>query len=145
MPKEQIPAGWYLAKTDPETYSIDDLQRERQTVWDGVTNPQAVAVIRTMRPRDRVFIYHSGGISSVVGIAIVKSMPRDDPKNPHSATVELQFAARIDPPVTLAELRQSGKFNDWALIRQGRLSTMAAPPSFAAWMRDRYPELKALT
>jgi len=144
MAKARIPTKWYLAKTDPETYSIDDLERERQTVWDGVTNAQAVAAIRAMRPRDRVFIYHSGGISSVVGIAIVKSMPRDDPKNPRSMTVEMQFAARIDPPVTLAEIRESGKFNDWALIRQGRLSTMAAPQAFAAWMRNRYPELKAL-
>jgi predicted RNA-binding protein with PUA-like domain len=59
--------NYFLAKTDPDTYSIDDLEREQTTVWDGVTNPQAVRVIRTMRPGDRVFIYHSGGMSSVVG------------------------------------------------------------------------------
>ena len=52
---------YFLAKTDPETYSLDDLQREKKTVWDGVTNPQAVRAIREMRPQDRVFIYHSGG------------------------------------------------------------------------------------
>ena len=49
------PAGW-IFKTDPETYSIDDLEREKQTVWDGVTNPQAVRAIREMRPGDRVFV-----------------------------------------------------------------------------------------
>src|SRR5439155_10147716 len=112
---------YFLAKTDPETYSIDDLEREKKTIWDGVTNPQAVRAIREMRPGDRVFVYHSGGISGIVGLADVRSEPRDDPKNSKSAVVELQFAARLDPPTTLAEIKQSGKFEDWALVRQGRL------------------------
>jgi predicted RNA-binding protein with PUA-like domain len=134
--------NYFLAKTEPGTYSIDDLEREQRTVWDGVTNAQAVRVIRGMRPGDRVFIYHSGGISSVVGIAVVRSEPRDDPKNPKSAVVELEFAGRLEPPVTLAEIKQSGKFDDWALVRQGRLSTMAVPEKFVAWMRERYPKAK---
>jgi len=130
---------YFLAKTDPETYSIDDLEREKRTVWDGVTNPQAVRAIRDMRPGDRVFIYHSGGVSSVVGMALVQSEPRDDPKNAKSAVVDLEFAGRLNPPVTLAEIKQSKQFDDWALVRQGRLSTMAAPEEFSAWMRKRYP------
>jgi predicted RNA-binding protein with PUA-like domain len=134
--------NYFLAKTDPETYSIDDLARDKQTVWDGVTNAQAVRVIREMRPGDRVFIYHSGGVSSVLGMAVVRSEPRDDPKNPKSAVVDLEFAGRLDPPVTLAEIKQSKQFDDWALVRQGRLSTMAAPEKFAAWMRKRYPKAK---
>jgi predicted RNA-binding protein with PUA-like domain len=132
--------NYFLAKTDPETYSIDDLEREKRTAWDGVTNAQAVRAIREMRPGDRVFIYHSGGASSVVGTSVVKSEPRDDPKNPRSAVVDLEFAERLEPPVTLAEIKQSGKFGDWALVRQGRLSTMAAPEKFVAWMRERYPK-----
>jgi len=131
--------NYFLAKTDPETYSIEDFERERRTVWNGVTNAQAVRAIREMRPGDRVFIYHSGGASSVVGIAVVKSQPRDDAANPKSALVEVEFAGRLEPPVTLAEIKQSGKFDDWSLVRQGRLSTMAAPKKFVAWMRDRYP------
>ena len=134
--------NYFLAKTEPGTYSIDDLEREKRTSWDGVTNPQAVRAIREMRPGDRVFIYHSGGVSSVVGLAGVASEPRNDPKNAKSAVVDLEFAARIDPPATLAEIKQSGKFNDWALVRQGRLSTMAAPEKFVAWMRERYPHAK---
>jgi len=133
---------YFLAKTEPGTYSIDDLEREKRTAWDGVTNPQAVRAIREMRPGDRVFIYHSGGVSSVVGFATVASEPRDDPKNAKSAVVDLEFAGRIDPPATLAEIKQSGKFNDWALVRQGRLSTMAAPEKFVAWMRERCPAAK---
>ncbi len=134
--------NYFLAKTDPQTYSLDDLERAQRTVWDGVTNAQAVRVIREMRPGDRVFIYHSGGVSSVVGISVVRSQPRDDPKNPKSAVVDLEFAGCLEPPVTLAEIKQSRKFDDWALVRQGRLSTMAAPEKFAAWMRERYPKAK---
>ena len=134
--------NWFLAKTDPDTYSIDDLQREKKTVWDGVTNPQAVRTIREMRPGDRVFVYHSGGVSGVVGLATVRSEPRDDPKNPKSAVVELEYNGRVDPPTTLAEIKGSGLFNDWALVRQGRLSTMSAPNAFVEWMRKRHPKTK---
>ncbi|HKE21116.1 MAG TPA: EVE domain-containing protein [Bryobacteraceae bacterium] len=130
--------AWFLAKTDPETYSIDDLERERKTTWDGVTNPQAVRAIRSMKPGDRVFIYHSGGVSGVVGLATIRSAPRDDPKNPKSAVVDLEYGGRLDPPTPLAEIKQSKKFDDWALVRQGRLSTMAAPETFVEWMRGKY-------
>jgi predicted RNA-binding protein with PUA-like domain len=133
---------YFLAKTEPGTYSIDDLERDKRTTWDGVINAQAVRAIREMRPGDRVFIYHSGGVSSVVGISVVRSEPRDDPKNLKSAVVELEFAGRLEPPVTLAEIKQSKKFDDWALVRQGRLSTMAVPEKFVNWMRDRYPTAK---
>jgi predicted RNA-binding protein with PUA-like domain len=134
--------SYFLAKTDPDTYSIDDLEREHKTAWDGVTNPQAVRTIREMRPGDRIFLYHSGGMSAVVGMATVRSESRPDPKNPKSAVVDLEFAGRLDPPVTLAEIKQSKQFDDWALVRQGRLSTMAAPEKFVVWMRKRYPKAR---
>jgi predicted RNA-binding protein with PUA-like domain len=134
--------SYFLAKTDPETYSIDQLEREKNTVWDGVTNPQAVRAIKEMRPGDHVFIYHSGGNSGVVGMAIVRSEGRPDPKNPKSAVAEFEFAGRLDPPTTLAEIKQSGHFADWALVRQSRLSTMPAPEKFVEWMRKRYPKAK---
>jgi predicted RNA-binding protein with PUA-like domain len=133
---------YFLAKTDPETYSLDDLEREKTTAWDGVTNPQAVRTIREMRPHDRVFIYHSGGESAIVGLAVARSDPRDDPKNPKSAVVDLEFQERLNPPTTLHEIKQSRKFDDWALVRQGRLSTMAAPEKFVEWIRARYPGVK---
>ena len=132
----------FLAKTDPETYSLKDLERDKRTVWDGVTNPQAVRAIREMRPGDKVFIYHSGGLSAVVGLARVTSESRADPKNPKSAVVDLEFLGRIEPPVSLAEIKQSKLFDDWALVRQGRLSTMAAPEEFVEWMRKKYPKAK---
>jgi predicted RNA-binding protein with PUA-like domain len=103
-----------------------------------VTNPQAVKAIRAMKPGDRVFFYHSGGASAVVGIANVLSEGRDHPGNPKSAVVDLAYVGRLDPPTSLAEVKQSGKFDDWALVRQPRLSTMEAPATFVEWMRARY-------
>jgi predicted RNA-binding protein with PUA-like domain len=133
---------YFLAKTDPETYSIDQLEKEKRTSWDGVNNPQAVRAIREMQPGDKVFIYHSGGLSAVVGLAKVASEPKDDPKNPKSAVADFEYLGRIDPPVTLAEIKQSKLFDDWALVRQGRLSTMAAPEKFVEWMRKKNPKAK---
>jgi predicted RNA-binding protein with PUA-like domain len=139
--------SYFLAKTDPETYSIDQLEKEKRTTWDGVNNPQAVRAIREMRPGDKVFIYHSGGKSgggnsAVVGLAKVVSEGRPDPKNPKSAVADFEFIGRIEPPVTLAEIKQSKLFDDWALVRQGRLSTMLAPPEFVEWMRKKNPKAK---
>jgi predicted RNA-binding protein with PUA-like domain len=132
---------YYLAKTDPETYSIDDLERERRTVWDGVKNPQALRAIAAMRPGDRVFVYHSMDKAAIVGLAKVISEPRRDPQNPKLTVVELEFVDRVDPPVFLQEIKESGKFDDWSLVRQSRLSTMAAPEKFVEWMRKRYAKI----
>jgi len=128
---------YFLAKTDPETYSIDQFEREKKTVWDGVKNPQALRAISEMRPGDRVFLYHSGGDAAVVGLVKVVSEPRPDPKNPKLTVINLEFLSRLEPPTTLHEIKESGLFSDWALVRQGRLSTMAAPESFVTWMKKR--------
>jgi predicted RNA-binding protein with PUA-like domain len=133
---------YFLAKTDPETYSIDQLQRDRKTTWDGVTNAQAVRAIQQMRPKDRAFIYHSMGSPAIVGLAKVISEPRPDPQNPKSTVVDLEFLSRLEPPTTLAEIKASQLFDEWALVRQSRLSTMAAPDSFVEWMKARYPGVR---
>ncbi|MEI9813568.1 MAG: EVE domain-containing protein [Acidobacteriota bacterium] len=129
-----------MAKTEPSTFSIDDLERDQYTVWDGVTNAQAVKAILAMRKGDKVFIYHSGGVSAIVGLATVKADGRPDPKNPKSAVADFQFAAKLDPPTTLADVKTSKLFEDFALVRQSRLSTMAVPEGFVAWVRKRYPK-----
>lgn len=130
---------FFLAKTDPDTYPIDTFAREQKTTWDGVTNAQAVKTIRQMQPGDLVFLYHSGGESAVCGLAKVISESRDDPRNLKSAVVDMQFLRRLDPPTTLAEIKESHLFDDWSLVRQSRLSTMEAPQTFVNWIRKRYP------
>ena len=78
---ERVPGHltYFLAKTDPETYALDQLQRDGQTVWDGVRNAQAVRAIREMKSGDRVFIYHSMGDAAIVGVADIVGDGRDDP------------------------------------------------------------------
>jgi len=129
---------FFLAKTDPDTYSIGRFEQERKTVWDGVSNAQAVRAIRQMRPGDRVFVYHSGGESAIVALAQVLTEPRDDPHNPKSAVVDLEFLWRLEPATTLSEVKKSGLFDQWSLVRQSRLSTMGAPVEFVDWMELRY-------
>ena len=132
---------YFLAKTEPGSYSIDQLERDQTTLWDGVKNPQAVRAIREMKPGNVIFIYHSGGQSAIVGWARVASEARPDPKQPKSVVVEIKYGGRIDPPVTLAEIKQSNLFADWALVRQGRLSTMPVPAEFVTWIRKLRPGL----
>lgn len=132
--------AYYLAKSEPSTYSISDLQRDGKTVWDGVRNPQAVKTILGMQPGDIVLIYHSGGESAIVGWARVTAAGRPDPKDPKSGVMDLEFGGLLDPPTTLKEIKAESQFADFALVRQGRLSTMACPAGFITWLRRRYPK-----
>lgn len=141
---ERVPSrpGYFLAKTDPETYDISQLERDGRTIWDGVRNPQALRAIRDMKTGDRVFIYHSMSVAAIVGVADVIADGRPDPNNPKLAVADFRFRCRIEPPVTLREIKESGQFDDWALVRQSRLSTMAVPDKFVRWMRSTRPGVK---
>jgi predicted RNA-binding protein with PUA-like domain len=101
-----------------------------------------VRAIREMHPGDRVFIYHSQGDAAVVGLAKVASEPRPDPHDAKLTVVDFEFGGRLEPPTTLRQIKDSGLFADWALVRQGRLSTMSAPDAFVQWIRGRYPKVK---
>jgi predicted RNA-binding protein with PUA-like domain len=129
--------AYFLAKTDPETYSAEQLAKDGRTVWDGVRNPQALRAIRAMKSGDRVFIYHSMGDAAIVAVADVVENGRPDPANPKLAVADFRYRCPIDPPVTLREIKESGLFADWALVRQSRLSTMEAPPEFVKWIRAK--------
>ncbi|CAA9579274.1 MAG: hypothetical protein AVDCRST_MAG18-2926 [uncultured Thermomicrobiales bacterium] len=129
---------YFLAKTEPQVYSIAELERDGQTVWDGVKNAQAVAVIRTMQPGDIVLIYHSGGASAIVGVAEVVSEPRPDPQEAKSWVVDVRYRGRVEPAVTLRQVKESGKFAEFNLVRHSRLSTMAAPQAFIDWLRSEH-------
>ena len=129
--------AYFLAKTDPKTYSIEDLEREKTTVWDGVRNAAALLAIRAMHPGDEVLIYHSQGEAAIVGLAQVVSEPRPDPNDPKSWVVDITFVRRFTQPITLHEIKESHLFDDWALVRQGRLSTMSVPQNVLVWLEEK--------
>ena len=111
----------YLLKTEPSTYSFADLQREKTTVWDGVSNPVALKYLRGMKPGERLVIYHTGDEKSAVGTANVVSVDVSDERNPQ---VKIKVGKMLGKPVTLAEVKASDVFSESPLVRQGRLSVV---------------------
>ncbi|HEX4036698.1 MAG TPA: EVE domain-containing protein [Acidobacteriaceae bacterium] len=121
----------YLLKTEPETYSVDDLAREGETVWDGVRNPVALRVLGGMKPGEMAVIYHTGDEKRTVGLAKVISVDAKDPKNP---LVRLKFVRRTKTPRTLAEIKAHSIFANSPLVRQGRLSVVPLSEAQYAWL-----------
>lgn len=121
----------YLLKTEPSVYSFADLQREKATIWDGVTNPVAVRNLRGMKPGERLVIYHTGDEKSAVGTAAVVSVDTSDPKVP---VVKIKAEKAIGSPKTLAEIKQEKLFADSALVRQGRLSVVPLTAAQFKWL-----------
>ncbi len=129
--------NYFLVKTDPDTYSVDDFESEGVTVWDGVHNNAALLFMQQMKPGDRVYVYESMTTKSIVALAEVLDEPRknqDDPRR--SIIVSLKFIKRL-PAVTLAEMKADPKLADFALIKQSRLSVMPVPPFAQAWIANR--------
>ncbi len=110
-----------LLKTEPSTYAFADLVKEKTTVWDGVSNPQAVKHLREMKKGDRLVIYHTGDEKAAVGLATVEAVDAADPKNPR---VTVRAGAAIAPPVKLAAIKASPLFKDSPLVTMGRLSVV---------------------
>jgi len=111
----------YLLKTEPSVYSFAQLEREKTTIWDGVTNPVALKNLRAMKPGERLVIYHTGDEKSAVGTASVVSVDATDPKTPQ---VKIKAGKPIAKPVTLAEVKAHKLFSESPLVRQGRLSVV---------------------
>lgn len=129
---------YYLAKTDPETYSIEDLEKEGTTTWNGVSNPTAVQFLKKMEKGDRVFIYHSQGQTTIVGLAEVVGNSRPDPKNSRSWLVDFKHIKTYsEPRVNLKQIKETGKFDDFKLVRISRLSTMDVPEDFVEWLKKQ--------
>ena len=113
--------SYYLLKTESSVYSFANLQRDKQTQWDGVTNPTAVKNLRDMKPGDKLIIYHTGDEKAAVGTASVVSVTSTDPKKP---VVEIKAGKPIAKPITLAEIKSRKLFASSPLVRIGRLSVV---------------------
>ncbi len=125
--------NYWLVKTEPGTYSFDDLEREKTAVWDGVQNPVALRNLRAMHPGDQVLVYHTGDEKALVGWATVVSAPYADPKehDPNLTVIDLQAHRRLPQSVTLAQIKADRAFADLPIVRQGRLSV--SPVTAPQW------------
>ena len=121
----------YLLKTEPGVYSFADLQREGETVWDGVTNPAAVKFLRGMKPGDELVIYHTGDEKTAVGTGKVLNV---DTSNPSTPLVRIKAGKPVKQPHTLAEIKANKLFADSPLVSQGRLSVVPLTEAQHKWL-----------
>ena len=124
----------YLLKTEPDAYSFADLERDKETLWDGVTNPTAVKHLREMKLGDRLVIYHTGDERRAVGSATVTKVDATDPKVPK---VHIHTGKAIASPHTLQEIKASALFKDSPLVKQGRLSVVPLTEEQYSWLTGK--------
>ena len=125
---------YYLLKTESSVYSFADLQREKTTIWDGVTNPVAVRNLRNMQKGDKLVIYHTGDEKQAVGTATVESVDPADQKNPK---VKISVGKPLAKPTTLADMKANKLFAESPLLRQGRLSVVPLTQEQYEWLTNR--------
>jgi predicted RNA-binding protein with PUA-like domain len=121
----------FLLKTEPNKYSFDDLERDGETTWDGISNPQALLNLRSMKKGENLVIYHSNIGKAAVGLAKVVSVDATDPKNPQ---VRIKPVKRLKAEKTLADMRTSSVFKDSILFRQFRLSVVPLTDAQYDWL-----------
>ena len=113
--------AFFLFKTEPTVYSFDDFLRDKETVWDGVTNPTAVKHLREMKPGTKWIFYHTGDERTAVGTGTVLSVDPTDPKVP---IVRVKAGKRLKHPKSLQEIKGAELFANSPLIVIGRLSVV---------------------
>jgi predicted RNA-binding protein with PUA-like domain len=122
-------ARYYLAKTEPEEYSYDMLEKEGKTVWNGVKNPLAQKFIKQTKKGDLIFIYHTGKEKAIVGIGKIVSEPYQDESGLY--VVDIQPYKRLNKKLTLSEIKKMKEFQDFYLVKMPRLSVMEVPDDLA--------------
>jgi len=121
----------FLLKTEPDVYSFTDLQRDKETIWDGVTNSTAVMHLRGMKRCETLVLYHTGDEKRAVGTANVVSVDASDPKVP---LVRIKVGKAIAKPKTLAEIKANKLFAKSPLVRIGRLSVVPLTAEQWEWL-----------
>jgi predicted RNA-binding protein with PUA-like domain len=121
----------YLLKTEATAYSFADLERDGETIWDGVTNPTAVKNLRGMQAGDKLVIYHTGDERTAVGTATVVSVDASDPKVPK---VKIKVGKAVKKPRTLEEIKAQKLFADSPLVTIGRLSVVPLTAAQYEWL-----------
>ncbi len=116
--------AYWLAKSEPSTYSWDELVKEKQTCWSGVRNYAARLHLRSMKKGDEVFFYHSNEGTDIVGIAKVTKEFYQDPttRDERWVAVDLKPVKKLKHSVSLSQIKAEKKLTNMALVRLGRLS-----------------------
>jgi predicted RNA-binding protein with PUA-like domain len=132
--------NYYLAKSEPSAYSIEDFEKEGITKWDGVRNYAALIFLKQMEIGDKVLIYHSNGEAQIVGLGEVfaKAVKDETDERGISWYPVFRFVRSFPKTITvgLKEVKESGKFADFALVTQSRLSVMPVPFEFVKWLKN---------
>lgn len=123
--------AYFLMKTEPDVYSFDDFVRDKETVWDGVTNPTAVKNLREMKPGTKWIFYHTGDERTAVGTGTVESVDASNPKVP---VVKVKAGKRLKTPKTLAEIKAEKIFAQSPLVLIGRLSVVPLTEEQWDWL-----------
>jgi predicted RNA-binding protein with PUA-like domain len=117
--------NYFLAKSDPESYSFADLQKDGETLWDGVHNNAAILFIQQMKPGDLVYIYESMSTKAIVGLSEVCGEPFLNTADPRrSWAARLKYVKKYAKPLTLAQIKATPPLADFKLVRESRLSVM---------------------
>jgi len=114
-------AHW-LMKSEPGSYSWDDLLRDGETEWDGVRNPAARLHLKAMKPEDQALFYHSGDDKAAVGIMRIVRAAAPDPKDPNWVTVRVAPVRPLPRSVTLKAMKADPRLASLETLRQSRLS-----------------------
>jgi len=114
--------NYWLVKTEPETFSWDDLARDKKTVWDGVRNFQARSNLKAMKKDDIVFIYHTGDEKAIIGLAKIVKEAYPDPKDKEWVVVEMSADKKLKKTVSLAQIKSTKKLSNMVLVKASRLS-----------------------
>jgi predicted RNA-binding protein with PUA-like domain len=114
--------NYWLVKTEPETYSWEDLVKEKTGTWDGVRNFQARSHMKNMKKGDRVFIYHTGDEKSIIGTAKVVKEGYPEPKDKDWVAVDLSPEKKLKKSISLAQIKSDKRLKDMVLVRASRLS-----------------------
>ncbi|MEZ5831907.1 MAG: EVE domain-containing protein [Dongiaceae bacterium] len=122
--------NYWLMKSEPSSYSWDQLVKDKKTGWSGVRNHQASNNMRAMKVGDRVFFYHSNEGLAVVGIAEIAKTYYPDPtdKTERFGMVDIKPVMPFQTPVTMANIKKDPKLKDMVLVKNSRLSVQPVTP-----------------
>lgn len=127
--------NYWLLKTEPNTYSIADLEKDKKTSWDGVRNFQARNNLKLMKKGDLALIYHSGDERAIVGLAEVLVEHYPDPRDDSEkfVAVDVLYKEKFSDPLSLKDIKADEALKDLPMLKQSRLSV--CPVTKAQWSR----------